>query len=373
MKVLDSITDSTGALLPDDDAHREARRILSETLDAALGHTPESLVRTQELGTAQDFTEIKPIIIVLQAYLRLLQEANQYAWIGPKRLKMLGELASGVNNLFREMKGYQSGNHNEHLSLVQRSRHLWDELSINYSPHLGFLAAMSETLQSLPERINNDLKLAKQSMADEVQKVTAPVSEKLTQVDAALDRAKQAEVSMRSAAEDAGITAQARFFEKEARTHEQTARIWLAALVVIGLAAACYIFFLLEPQLLSFARATHAENDPVHVTIAFAVSRLAVLSLMWFIVLLCSRQFNAHRHNAVVNRHRHNAISTFRAFAEGTQGDAVTRNAILLSATQSVFAPQSTGYLKGDGDSPQSPANQIIEVFRGIAPTKDKQ
>jgi hypothetical protein len=87
-------------------------------------------------------------------------------------------------------------------------------------------------------------------------------------------------------------------------------------------------------------------------------------------LIWCTRNYSAARHNQVVNQHRRNALNTFRAFTEAAAGDEATKNAVLLEATRSIFAPQPTGYGKGENE-PQ-PAAQILEVFRGVTDKGEK-
>jgi hypothetical protein len=86
-------------------------------------------------------------------------------------------------------------------------------------------------------------------------------------------------------------------------------------------------------------------------------------------VLLASlRTYRAHRHNYVINKHRQNALQTFRAFSQQANADPATKSAVLLQATQCIFAPQATGYTTQEADSNYSP---IIEIVRAV--TGDKK
>jgi hypothetical protein len=86
-------------------------------------------------------------------------------------------------------------------------------------------------------------------------------------------------------------------------------------------------------------------------------------------VIFCIRNFSAMMHNLVVNRHRQTALATFKTFVNSTE-DMGTRNAVLVQATQAIFAPQPSGYLKNDTEMPQ--VNQVTEIVRGLA-VKEKE
>jgi hypothetical protein len=48
---------------------------------------------------------------------------------------------------------------------------------------------------------------------------------------------------------------------------------------------------------------------------------------------------------------------------EGAGGDAETKNAVLLAATNCIFAAANTGYLSADDDNPGA---RIIEVLKTV-------
>jgi hypothetical protein len=68
-------------------------------------------------------------------------------------------------------------------------------------------------------------------------------------------------------------------------------------------------------------------------------------------------------HNQVINRHRQTALTTFQAFV-GSTSDLQVKNAVLLQATQAIFLPQPSGYLKADNDTPQ--VNQFFDLVRDV-------
>jgi hypothetical protein len=74
------------------------------------------------------------------------------------------------------------------------------------------------------------------------------------------------------------------------------------------------------------------------------------------------RIYRAYKHNAVVNRHRANALATFEAFAKAAS-DMETKNAVLLQATQCIFAPQQTGYVSGEPETTMPP---VLEIVRNL-------
>ena len=131
--------------------------------------------------------------------------------------------------------------------------------------------------------------------------------------------------------------------QAEASSHTRAGWAWLCSALGCGGLIAWYTVARFEPTILDLMKATPAPSQTaIHTMI---ISRVVLMSLLSFALVWMARNYRASRHNAVVNRHRENDLKTFRAFVEGPQDDPQVRNAILLQASQSIFAPQTSGYI----------------------------
>lgn len=70
-----------------------------------------------------------------------------------------------------------------------------------------------------------------------------------------------------------------------------------------------------------------------------------------------------------MNRHRAIALGTFETFVAGTSDD-VTKNAILMEATRSIFAPVQTGYVAGDDDNSIGRVVEVVELASSAGSAK---
>jgi hypothetical protein len=122
-------------------------------------------------------------------------------------------------------------------------------------------------------------------------------------------------------------------------------------------------------ELVKLAFAEKAATMTVAQSIQLGVAKLFLFSLLVGGIIWCGRNYRAHRHTYVVNKHRQNAPSTFDTFINSAQ-DQQTKSAVLLQATQAIFAPHSTGYISQEGESGGLP--QVFEIVRNIAESKDK-
>ena len=94
------------------------------------------------------------------------------------------------------------------------------------------------------------------------------------------------------------------------------------------------------------------------------------MSLLTFGITFASRHYSASLHNVVVNRHRQNALGSFQALASGAV-DKEIKDAILLQATQAIYAPQSSGYVRGTSESRPMPG--VVEIFRNVGKATTKR
>lgn len=161
----------------------------------------------------------------------------------------------------------------------------------------------------------------------------------------------------REAAGKVGVSEHAKHFAEEANQHGTDSGRWLAATVLAGVLT--FVLTVLNYLKLAETDATLGQFAQVQIIVA----KLLLFSVLLTTTIWCGRNYRAARHNLVVNRHRQNALSSFQTFAEATS-DAQTKNAVLLQATQSIFAPQSSGYVSGEGETAPSP--QIIELIRSV-------
>ncbi len=171
---------------------------------------------------------------------------------------------------------------------------------------------------------------------------------------------KALEEIVRAAREVSGTIGSAQYashFRDEASYHKNQALVWLIGTAVI--AAATFTAAVWNYQYLTVSAPL---TNPIQ-NVQVVVAKVILFSILFAAVFWCGRIYRTHRHNYVVNQHRQNALSSFEAFAQASD-DVATKNAVLLQATQSIFAPQHTGYVSADADAGSSP--QLIELIRTV-------
>jgi hypothetical protein len=179
----------------------------------------------------------------------------------------------------------------------------------------------------------------------------------------ALGEAETTLEKLRTVSGEIGIAKYAGIFGSEANEQSRQSWYWAVGAGLLTIVATVYTFLFFEPHIRSLFESP--KPVPSGMLIPLTLSRVVLISLLYMGVVWCIRNFSAARHNSIVNRHRHNALSTFEAFVRAAEGDVQTKNAVLLQATQSIFAPQPSGYLKSDNDAPSGAP--VIEIVRTLA------
>jgi hypothetical protein len=226
---------------------------------------------------------------------------------------------------------------------------LISQLSDNYeswfsqlSPAILFATSTRQDFS----RLEREARAASQAATDEA----ASLTKKLAEHEAEAHRVL---AEVRKVAAEQGVGFQATYFKSEADTHDATAKGWrtytLIAAGSLAALAALSIFIYKVPFL--------HPADTLE-AVQFGLAKLIIFAALGYIVILCSRNFLAHTHNAVVNRHRQNALLTFQALVNAAK-DEDKKDIILTHASACMFSPQETGFTKQSSEG----ASSIIQLL----------
>ncbi len=250
---------------------------------------------------------------------------------------------------------------------------------------------MTQALQAQSDasiQIKKSTEEAKSRLDEEIsairEEATNEAKTKLKEVDDAL-------TLVRNAASEAGVSQHAKVFDDESKKLQTSSIIWMIVIAIfallLGLLATNFIdpksWHPVLPSISASTAATIAASATPTVGNAIPApavtppatdflwikpfaEKIAFAFVLLFGLLWSSRNYSASRHNEVVNRHRMNALRSFETFAKAATDDQ-TKNAVLIQATQAIFAPQATGYVKTDGDN--SSSSPIIELIRTASPS----
>lgn len=195
-------------------------------------------------------------------------------------------------------------------------------------------------------QLQRDARAASQAATDEATRLTA----KLTEHEAEANRVL---AEVRKVAAEQGVGFHAAYFKTEADNHDKIALQWRSYTIVAGAAVGIFAvsaMFLYKWSALHPADATEA--------VQLSLAKIGLFAVLGFALVLCSKTFLAHTHNAIVNRHRQNALLTFQALVNAAK-DENKKDIILTHASACMFSPQETGFTKHSAEG----TSNIIQLL----------
>ncbi len=96
--------------------------------------------------------------------------------------------------------------------------------------------------------------------------------------------------------------------------------------------------------------------------IRVAIIGAMIISILTYTTVLFVKNYFAEKHNETVNRHRANCLATFDTFIDNADPDK--KGAILLQATNTIFAHQRSGYLSKETETTNP--SPVIEIVKNI-------
>ena len=233
-------------------------------------------------------------------------------------------------------------------SLIDQVRDSYDAYFQVISPVIAYSIRKGTDFETLEKKAQEIVASMEGSKNEQI--------EKQRQISSEMESVLQ---KVRQAAAEVGVAQHATHFMEEAQGHDKSSKRWLfttivAALVTIGWGI---LSFFIHPDV----KAPLSEPSTSQV-IQFTVAKIIILSALYYFLVWCARNYNAHRHNLVVNKHRQNSLRTFETFVKAAGNDQDTKNAVLIQATQSIFSAHSSGYIHKEHEV-ESP-NKFIEILR---------
>jgi len=182
------------------------------------------------------------------------------------------------------------------------------------------------------------------------------VATKTTELNDLAATATSAIAEVRAAATKRGISEEGKFFSGEAFKYSIAAWCWLVLSFILAGSVVGFAFhFYKQPE-------TVATTDPAWEFAQRVGAKLIFISVLTFLLVFTVRNYSTCRHNVVINRHRAVSLTTYDKFMAGAASDK-TKDMILRVAVRSVYAQQSSGYLrKTDSTLP------VADLLRVLGP-----
>ncbi len=324
------------------DQQEDIKDQLKRELDELDKLTLQDLIRTDVLGKTYDFSQGATVFENILKLFRDIKDLN-LEYFPHQTIQHLKNYASTSNKEFSKIKDFDPVN--QQNAIINR-----DNLIKGIENTYNALFNMAVPLLAY----NNSQQFKSKKFEEEASKIVDDMKEKSNEMQDILKKA-------RDASAEVGVSQHASHFMDEAKNHLDKCKLWLIATFIIGiLTIGIGIFFLLSP-----IRNNQLSTAQV---IQMAVSKLIIFSIFYYGLIWSSRIYKSHWHNYVINRHRQNALKTFETFVKASSDDQ-TKNAVLLQTTQSIFAPQISGFIQQDAESSNTP--KILEIIRDMTSSKN--
>ncbi len=292
---------------------------------------PNTLVQKEKLGIDLCFEKaVEPARRLVTLFEKLPSDA--LVEFPDRQLNELQSLAKQVYNIFDTILKFKSTVSDAE---GQRSQ-LIEQLTTNYQaafntlfPMISYAVARKVDFNALAA----EGRAAVQEIRDETSKIVEDLKETSHNAATILEE-------VREAAAEQGVTQMAKYFGDEAEEHGRNAGKWLVAAIVAAIIVGVYAF-----ATLFLYRWFVAEN--AFQSAQIVTSKLLVFGVLIYGLFQCVRSYSAHRHNQVTNKHRQNALMTYKTLAEAGNSPEL-RDAVLQHAAAAIYAPNDTGYLKGE-------------------------
>lgn len=308
----------------------------------------ETLVREKELGSQLSFIDAKTTIIKT---IELFKRAKniQFTEVPYNLLNNFhNQLTEAISRFssFVEFNPNQNNPVNQRNTLIQQLESQFDNFYQHTLPILttGLILGNDLSLQQAKlDSLINDLSKQKEQIEKESKAYLKELEETLNNAEAA--------------AAQVGVSKHSTVFKTESDKHEEEAIKWLkwtiGLLVAIALMAIVILYII-----------PNSSSEPREI-VQFTITKLVLLSTLFYGLSICSKNYKAHKHNSLLNQHRQNALTTFETFSKAASTDQQTKNAVLLEATHTIFSNQQTGYLHFEKDSDSS--NKIVEIIKSVS------
>lgn len=320
---------------------------MSEALNRIQQFDVATLRREDDLGKQMSFSDaVLPAEALIDIYKRIPLTALED--FSDTQLNAIGAQANADFNVFKQILDFNAQAANAATirtdilnTLKTRRDQLFDQLwqYVAYG-----VARITDT-----SLLETQARATIQSIKDQSAKLTEQLNSAKTDADIAL-------AAIRSVASEQGVSQQAIYFKQEAADQEKLAESWLKYTYWLAVAVGVFAVFSLFLHKIEWIK----PEDNAEM-LQLVSSKLLIFAVLGYLLLMASRNYTTHKHNAVVNRHRQNALLTYRALVEASAGKG-TEDIVLAHAASCIFSPQETGFTHGKGES-SSGSKSVLEFM----------
>jgi len=292
---------------------------------------PNTLPRANDLGALNFNDAVDPATKLIGLYGQLSLDVLE-ALSSARLVKVKNQADSDYNRLDEILKFEPGTPKSQRDNLIQSLYAAYDPAFEALAESISYSVRRSTDF----EKLGRDARAVLQGVKDEAESIRKQLVVSKKEADSTLDAIKKV-------AAEQGVSQQAIYFKTEGDDHSTTAGKWLKATVALTVVLALYALSTLFLHKFDMLKPTNAFE-----TVQLTVSKVLIFGTIFFMLVLCSRNYLAHRHNAIVNKHRQNALATYTAIVKAAN-NPTNSDIVLNKAADCIFTPQPTGYSKSEG------------------------
>lgn len=312
----------------------------NKIIDKVL-ETDTSKYERSDLGELS-FEKLRPQIEITK---RLLQELIKIdpVLIPPELESKIRDRSTGIFVVLNSIENFKlkniQGNPNvEHETIIRNFNREYSEL-LDLLPLINLAERIDEhEVIKRNENIITLIDLASKTLDQKLLEFNKKIEETTTAVE--------------EATKTRGVSVFAEIFEAESNRYSRNAFWWL-----IGTIGLLILTVTSSVALLFFQKEGEFGFDHIQ----FMITKVLIISALFYSISVCVKNFKAQKHNELVNRHRFNALKTFQTFTTSTK-DERTKDVILLEATHTIFGHQTTGYNDNDSNDSDLPTKVLDAI-----------
>lgn len=316
-------------------------------LDELSAIDPSSLGRRSELSPTINFEDVVPDLTAMLDIVKQLQQRD----ISRLPFTELDRIKNGLLPLrdriteVRDFTLEQGSPHEACENLKTQITSMYDDLVHALMISLSFTATQATDYARI-EREALGFHTRLQEQANEFQQT---LESQKADAEAAL-------AAIQEQAAQAGVSAHAQHFHKQAELHKSAAINWFRATVVAASVT-------LVAAVASLVAVFFYTPENVAEAVQYGVAKVIVLSVLTFAIVWSSRNYRSEKHNEMLNRHRANSLGTFQTFHSGTS-DPATKSAVLVFCAEAAFGSRPTGYDRHESpDGLPQIVNPVIDIL----------
>lgn len=331
---------------------------LLESAIASLSRIQEfessSLVQSSRLGASAFHSAVEPANRLISLF-RLLP-VGALDQFPENELNVIQSLCDVTFNIFSEVLEFDidaGDNKQRQSALTNKISDQYQRIFSQIYPLVAYSTARTVDFNKLDEQG----RAAVQGVKDQSKLILDSLAIEQSAVKSILD-------DVRKVAAEQGVSQQALYFKNEADLHAVQADFWRTWTFRTAVGVALFGIGSIFLHKWSWL----APSDP-YASIQFTTSKLLLFFILVFVLLLCSKNFMANRHNEIVNRHRQNSLLTYKALVDAGSSPE-SRDVILNHAAASIFQLHDTGYAKTAEQGGASSTSIVEMIPKAISANK---